>query len=63
MALSRRLFLTVADHRQALRFDTELRHTLLYYYYSLVTGDAESASHYLAAVADPGPGADPGLGR
>jgi len=41
------------------RFDTELRHTLLYYYYSLVTGDAESAASYLASVAQAGPGANP----
>jgi ubiquinone biosynthesis protein len=41
------------------RFDTELRRTLLYYYYTLVMGDAESAAGYLAAVAQPGPGADP----
>ena len=41
------------------RFDSELRRTLLYYYYTLVMGDAESAAGYLAAVAQPGPGADP----
>lgn len=41
------------------RFDTELRRTLLYYYYTLVMGDAESAAGYLASVAQPGPGADP----
>ena len=37
-------------------FDGELRRTLMYYYYSLVTGDAENAARYLASVAEPGPG-------
>lgn len=41
------------------RFDDELRRALLYYYYCLVSGDAENAAKYLAAVAIPGPGADP----
>jgi len=41
------------------RFDEELRRTLLYYYYSLVMGDAEGAARYLADVAQPSPGADP----
>lgn len=41
------------------RLDGELRRTLLYYYYSLVTGDAENAARYLAAVAEPGRGSDP----
>ncbi len=41
------------------RFDAELRRTLLYYYYSLVMGDAEGAARYLADVAQPSPGADP----
>jgi ubiquinone biosynthesis protein len=41
------------------RFDDELRRTLLYYYYCLVMGDPENASRYLAAVAQPGPGARP----
>ena len=40
------------------RFDEELRRTLLYYYYCLVIGDAENAARYLAAVAQPAPGAD-----
>jgi ubiquinone biosynthesis protein len=40
------------------RLDSELRRTLMYYYYSLVNGDAESAARYLAAVAQPGRGAD-----
>ncbi len=39
--------------------DGELRRLLLFYYYSLVTGDAESASRYLAAVAQPVRGSDP----
>ncbi|HEX5973277.1 MAG TPA: AarF/UbiB family protein [Gemmatimonadaceae bacterium] len=39
--------------------DAELRRLLLFYYYSLVTGDAESAARYLGAVAEPGRGADP----
>ncbi|HEX6600599.1 MAG TPA: AarF/UbiB family protein [Gemmatimonadaceae bacterium] len=39
--------------------DAELRRVLLFYYYSLVTGDAESAARYLCAVAQPGRGADP----
>jgi ubiquinone biosynthesis protein len=34
------------------RFDEELKRTLLYYYYCLVTGDAENASRYLAALAE-----------
>ena len=41
------------------QLDNELRRTLLYFYYSLVTGDAENAARYLAAVAQPGAGADP----
>jgi len=46
------------------RLDSELRRTLLYYYYSLVTGDAENAARYLSAVAQPGPRADiPGFRR
>jgi ubiquinone biosynthesis protein len=40
------------------RLDPDLRRALLYYYYSLVTGDAENAARYLAAVAVPGQGAD-----
>jgi ubiquinone biosynthesis protein len=39
--------------------DGDLRRLLLYYYYSLVTGDAEGAARYLAAVAQPARGADP----
>jgi ubiquinone biosynthesis protein len=40
------------------RLDEELRRALMYYYYSLVTGDHENAARYLAAVAQPGRGAD-----
>jgi ubiquinone biosynthesis protein len=40
------------------RFNEELRRTLLYYYYCLVTGDAENAARYLAAVAEPMAGSD-----
>lgn len=40
------------------RFDEELRRTLLYYYYCLVMGDEVNAARYLAAVAQPGSGAD-----
>lgn len=39
-------------------FDGELRRTLMYYYYSLVTGDAENAARYLTSVAQLGPKAD-----
>lgn len=41
------------------RFDEELRQTLLYYYYCLVTGDAENAARFLARCARPGRRADP----
>ena len=41
------------------QLDTDLRHLLLYYYYSLVMGDAESAARYLTAVAQAGPHSDP----
>jgi ubiquinone biosynthesis protein len=41
------------------RFESDLRRTFLYYYYTLVMGDAEGAARYLAAIATPGPGADP----
>jgi len=41
------------------RLDDELRRTLLYYYYSLVMGDAENAARYLATGATPGPDGDP----
>jgi ubiquinone biosynthesis protein len=41
------------------RLDTDVKRTLLYYYYCLVAGDAENAAHYLTVMAEPGPGADP----
>lgn len=41
------------------RLDDEIRRTLLYYYFALVTGDAENAARYLASVAQPGPDGDP----
>ncbi len=41
------------------RLDNELRRGLLYYYYSLVMGDAENAARYLASVAEPGRRGDP----
>ncbi|WP_412063593.1 ABC1 kinase family protein [Rubrivirga sp. IMCC45206] len=40
-------------------FDGDLRRTLLYYFFSLVTGDAENAARYLASVSEPGKNADP----
>ena len=40
-------------------FDGDLRRTLMYYYFSLVTGDAENAARYLASVSQAGPKADP----
>lgn len=46
------------------RLDPDLRRALLYYYYSLVTGDAENAARYLVAVATPSARADiPGFRR
>jgi len=41
------------------RLDDELRRTMLYYFFSLVTGDAESAARYLAASARTAGGSDP----
>lgn len=41
------------------RLDEQLRRTLLYYYFALVMGDADSAARYLAAIAEPGRGGDP----
>ena len=41
------------------RLDNDLRRTLLYYYYSLVMGDADNAARYLCATAEIGPGGDP----
>jgi ubiquinone biosynthesis protein len=40
------------------RLESELRRLMLYYYYSLITGDVESAARYLCAVARPGRRAD-----
>ena len=34
------------------RFDEELKRTMLYYFYCMVTGDAENAARYLCALAD-----------
>lgn len=41
------------------RFDEELRQTLLYYYYCLVTGDSENAARFLTRCARTGRRADP----
>lgn len=41
------------------RFDHDLKRTLLYYYYSLVSNDAESAADYLAAIAETSAASDP----
>ena len=41
------------------RFSEELKRTLLYYYYCLVTGDVDNAARYLVMVAEVGPGGDP----
>ena len=41
------------------RFDSDLKHTLLYYYYSLIAGETESAANYLSLIADTGPKSDP----
>lgn len=41
------------------RLDDELRRTMLYYYFALVNGDAESAARYLCAAAQMGRDADP----
>ncbi len=40
------------------RFDDSLRRSLLYYYYCLVTGDADNAARFLVSVAQPGRKAD-----
>ncbi len=40
------------------RLTEEVRRSLLYYYYCLVTGDPASAARYLTSVADPAPGGD-----
>lgn len=41
------------------RFEDKLRRTMLYYYYCLVTGDAENAARYLSMVAQPAKGGQP----
>ena len=41
------------------RFDEELKRTMLYYYYCMVTGDAENAARYLSALADTGGKSNP----
>ncbi|MEM7352213.1 MAG: AarF/UbiB family protein [Acidobacteriota bacterium] len=41
------------------RLTEDIRRTLLYYYYCLVTGDPANAARYLTSVAEPGPGGDP----
>lgn len=41
------------------RFDADLKRSLLYYYYALVTGDAEAAARYLSTIAAAGPSSDP----
>jgi ubiquinone biosynthesis protein len=40
------------------RFDDDLRRTLLYYFYSLVSGDAEGAARYLTGLAETGAESD-----
>ena len=41
------------------RLTEDVRRTLLYYYYCLVSGDPANAARYLTSVAEPGPGGDP----
>ncbi len=40
------------------RLTEEVRRSLLYYYYCLVTGDPANAARYLTSVAEPAPGGD-----
>ena len=40
------------------RFNRDMRKSLFYYFYSLVTGDPESAARYLTSLTIPGKGAD-----
>jgi ubiquinone biosynthesis protein len=40
------------------RFTEELKRTMMWYYFCLVTGDSENAARYLAMVAQPGPKGD-----
>jgi ubiquinone biosynthesis protein len=41
------------------RFDGALKRSLLFYYFSLVTGETESAARYLTAIAQETPRSDP----
>ena len=41
------------------RFDTDLKHTLLYYYFSLIVGEHENAANYLSLLAETGSRSDP----
>ena len=41
------------------RFDTDMQKRMLYYFYSLVMGDAASAARYLLAMTIAGPRSDP----
>jgi len=45
------------------RLDEDLRRALLYYYFALVMGDADNSARYLAAIAQPGPDANPAAFR
>ncbi|MCP3978329.1 MAG: AarF/ABC1/UbiB kinase family protein [bacterium] len=40
------------------RFDADLKHTLMYYFYCLISGDAENAANYLTAIAEGDPGSN-----
>jgi ubiquinone biosynthesis protein len=40
------------------RFSRDMRKSMFYYFYSLVTGDPESAARYLTSLTIPGKGAD-----
>jgi len=46
------------DLGMAGRFTRDMRKRLFYYFYSLVTGDPESAARYLTSLTIPGKGAD-----
>ena len=41
------------------RFDSDLKHTLLYYFYSLIAGEHENAANYLSLIAETGSQSDP----
>ncbi|MDH3254577.1 MAG: AarF/UbiB family protein [Acidobacteriota bacterium] len=41
------------------RFDSDLKHTLLYYYYSLIAGEPENAANYLSLIAETDSRSDP----